>query len=170
MTSSSDDRRRQPRRQVQQRQAAEAEHEHDLLRRVGDRGERVRAEDRQRQALGQQRLLEPVAAQRLAEQRARDGGGGRRHAPLLATRRGDLRRFYGSLTAAGRFLTLDLRPTGDAHPGAALAGRVSAWGDDPELFQQREERAWRTGSPRAGTYRRQSICSRSARAICRRLS
>ena len=45
-----------------------AEYKQDLLRRICDRRERVRAEDRQRQALRQERLFEPIAAQRLAEQ------------------------------------------------------------------------------------------------------
>jgi hypothetical protein len=56
---------------VQQREPAEPEHEHDLLGRVGDRGERVGAEHRQREPLRQQRLVEAVAAQRLAD----DGAG-----------------------------------------------------------------------------------------------
>ena len=70
MTSSATTREPEPGREVQQREPAEAEHQHDLLGRVGDRGQRVAAEDRQRQPLGQQGLVEPVAAQRTADEHA----------------------------------------------------------------------------------------------------
>jgi hypothetical protein len=84
---------------VQQRKAAEAEHEHDLLGGVGDRGQRVGAEHRQREPLRQQRLVELVAWQRLADDGPAEGGGGRGHGLLVAPSRpvaGDL---DGTLTA-----------------------------------------------------------------------
>ena len=45
------------------RDPGDREHDEDLVGRVGDRGERVAREDRERDALGQQRLPELAAAQ-----------------------------------------------------------------------------------------------------------
>ena len=86
MTSSATTRQRQPRGQVQHAEPAEAEHQHDLLGRVGDGAERVGAEHRQRQPLGQQRLAEPVAAQRPADEQPLRGV---EHAPERRARRRD---------------------------------------------------------------------------------
>jgi hypothetical protein len=59
---------------MEQRQATQAEDENDLLGRVRDRRERVRAEHRQGEALRQQRLAQTICAERLAEQYAGHAG------------------------------------------------------------------------------------------------
>ena len=61
-----------PSRQVQQREPTQAQHQHDLLSRIRNRRQGVRAENRQRQPLRKQRLADAVGAQRLAEQQARN--------------------------------------------------------------------------------------------------
>jgi len=50
------------------RDARRRQHDEDLVGRVGDRGERVAGEDRQRDPLGQQRLTELGAAQLSSQQ------------------------------------------------------------------------------------------------------
>ena len=79
------DRRRQPRRQMQQREPAETQHEHHLLGGVRNRGQRIRTEHRQRQPLRQQRLVQPVAPQRLPHERSSNSSRRRAHAPVLAS-------------------------------------------------------------------------------------
>ncbi len=59
-----------PWREVDERQAAERQHEEDLLGRVSDRRQRVAGEDRQGDLLGQQRLAEAVAPDRPADHAA----------------------------------------------------------------------------------------------------
>ena len=54
-------------REVEVGHPAQRQDDQDLLGRVGHGGERVAGEDRQREALGQQRLTRPVAADRSAE-------------------------------------------------------------------------------------------------------
>jgi hypothetical protein len=65
-----DDRAGDPRRQVQQRQPTQAEHEQDLFCGVGIRRQRVAAEHREGQFLGQQRLAHHRAAQWTTDQEA----------------------------------------------------------------------------------------------------
>ena len=78
-----DDAEPDPRGQVQQREAAEAEDEDDLLGRVGHGGERVGAEHRKGELLGQQRVAEPVAAQGAPDEQSL---GGVEHASTVGTR------------------------------------------------------------------------------------
>jgi hypothetical protein len=104
-----DDGRAGPGRQVQQREAAEAEHEHDLLGGVGDRRERIRAEDRQREPLRQQGLAEAVAAQRLADEPSRYDAGIGGHTPVLGARSRGSAVLDGFLTVAAAILTGPLR-------------------------------------------------------------
>jgi hypothetical protein len=51
-------------------EAGHPEHEEDLVRGVGDRGECVTGEDREGDPLGEQGLAEAVAAHRAAQQQA----------------------------------------------------------------------------------------------------
>jgi len=62
-----DDADRDPGGEVEQGKATEAEDQDDLLGGVGDGAQRVGAEDRQREPLGQQRVAEPVAPQRATD-------------------------------------------------------------------------------------------------------
>ena len=71
---------------------ADGQGQEDLVRGVGDRGQRVAGEDRQRDPLGQQRLAEPVAAQGPAEQQP---FGRLRH-------RGHVRECYGVRSSVSR--------------------------------------------------------------------
>ena len=57
-----------PGREVEEGQPAQGQHEQDLLRRVGDRGQGVGGEDGQGDALGQERGVQFVAALGPAQQ------------------------------------------------------------------------------------------------------
>jgi hypothetical protein len=63
----------QPRREVQHPQAAQSEHEDDLLGRVGHGAEWIRAEDGEGEPLRQEGLAEPVGAQGAADEQALRG-------------------------------------------------------------------------------------------------
>jgi hypothetical protein len=89
-----DDADREPRREIQQRQPAEPEYQNDLLGGISDLRQRIATEHRKREALGQQRLAEAIAAQRRAQQPTRNGchalrssnGDGRRPGALRGSR------------------------------------------------------------------------------------
>jgi len=66
----------------------QAEHEHDLVGRVGHRGERVAGEDRQREALGQEGLPQPVAAHGSTDEEALEHPTGIWHAHTVCRAKG----------------------------------------------------------------------------------
>ena len=94
--------------EVQERDPAEPKHEHDLLGGVRHRRERVGAEDRQGEPLRQQRVAEPVGAERPADEEARHGPGVRGHASVLVPRARGGRNPDAFLTPAGRNLDAPL--------------------------------------------------------------
>jgi hypothetical protein len=90
---------------MQQRQAAQAQDEHDLLGRIRHGRERIGAEHRQGEALREQRLTEAVGAERLAEQYARNACV-RGHTSVLRAHGGPAANPDAFLTPAARALML----------------------------------------------------------------
>ena len=138
------------------REPGDAEGQEDLVRGVGHRGQRVAGEHRQRDPLGQQRLVQPVAAHGAAEQEPleRVRRSGARRADARACRvpgRARARPLRRTALALSRGLPVHRRgPSGALRHHGLRPGRLDAGADPGGRRATRSPSSTRTSRPSAG--------------------